>query len=324
MFKKISVVLMLAIACFYFLEPVDASESIPEFLRSEKNCYAILDVLGEGSFGKVYSAKDTSGALYAIKCYKKNSTGAYFFSDPKREFQIGQELDHPNIIKSYDYFSAEQDGELTDYLVIQYVDGSPLSNYPKRCIGREESLQAFAKLVSALMHALSQDRLYLDLHSNNLMFNQNYDLMVIDLASFFTFDEIYTYFQTNITESSVRGIQNKQLVKNAKIEQFFSENPKLLARVQLLYNGNAGITSEVDRRIRDAIILYLLTDYFNRITDTCVELVLKSDIERNERIMLRTKLKSIAWTYEEDVDEGIDLPISHYIEQLEALNGTLK
>lgn len=321
MLKNLFVAIVQVIACLCFPESVD--ESIPEFLCSEKKCYTILDVLGEGAFGKVYSAKDASEALYAIKCYKKNSMGAYFFSDPKREFEIGQQLDHPNIIKTYDYFSAAYKGELTDYLVIQYVDGSPLSNYPKRCMGREESLKAFASLVSALIHALSQDRLYLDLHSNNLMLNKNYELMVIDLASFFTFDEIYTYFQTKITESSARDVHNAQMFKNAKIEQFFSENPQLFQKMEFLHKKNAGIASEDEGRIKDAIILYLLTDYFNRITDTCVALVLKSDIERNERIALRTKLKNVAWAYEEDVDEGIDLPISHYIEQLAALHSSL-
>lgn len=321
MLKKI-ITALLFLGCFCFNKPMDASESIPEFLCSEKNCYTILDVLGEGAFGRVYSAKDSSGALYAIKCYKKNPVDSYFLSDPKREFEIGQQLDHPNIVKTYDYFSNGNKGEVTDYLVLQYVDGSPLSYYPKRCMGHEESFEAFAKLISALMHALSQDRLYLDLHSANLMLTQNYELMVIDLASFFTFDEIHSYFMSKIVEHK-GDVQNKQLFKEAKLEQFFSKNPNLFARMQNLCQGNTIPAPTANTELQNAMLIFLLTDYFNRITDTCVELVLKSDLERDERISLRTKLKNFAWAYEEDADEGIEKPISYYIEQLAALNSTL-
>lgn len=314
--------LSLFVTVFCFINPVSAFESIPEVICSPKNCYTILEKLGEGAFGKVYSAKDSSGTLYAIKCYKNRSfSGFDFFSDPKREFERGQQLDHPNIIKSYDYFSDVVDGEPVDYLVLQYVEGATLSQHPKRSLRQKEILKAFEKLLSALTYALTQDLVHLDLHGGNLMLDRNYELMVIDLASFFTFEEINDFFVAKSSKSSTE-VQERQLFKEAKLEQFFAENPRLFAKMQQVYQGNVARSSGKSE-MRNHILLIYLVEYFNRITDSCVDLILKSDLDRGERIALRTKLKNYAWNYEEDADEGIDQPISYYLEQLSKLSASL-
>lgn len=185
----------LAICSFGAFAKIDC---MSEVLHSPTKTYTLLETLGEGVFGKVYFAKDSSGNMFAIKRYKDIGDSRGFYSDPKREYEIGRKLNHPNIIKSYEYFSETKKNKVVHYLVLQYVNGKQLYKYSKGCMKVKESLAAYDRLLSALTHALNNERVYLDLHFGNLMLSQNHQIMIIDLASFFTFDEIHEYFHTKV------------------------------------------------------------------------------------------------------------------------------
>lgn len=314
--------LSLFFAFCYFSLPAGAGESIPEVICSPKKCYSILGSLGEGAFGKVYLAKDSSGAHYAIKCYKKTSDRRDFYLDPKREYEIGRQLNHPNIIRSYEYFSATSKGKSMHYLVLQYVDGDELYRYPKGCMNLKETFNAFDRLLSALIHALSCERVHLDLHYGNLMLNQDFEIMVIDLASFFNFDEIHDFFSTKVIKKAPEKTQEK-MIKEMKIEQFFSKNPLLFEKLHKIYQEHDLEDIEMKRKVHDHLLLSYLTYYFDRITEVCVQIVLRSDLGRDERMNLRTKIKRAAWNYDEDADEGIDQPLLYYIQKLKQLTKSL-
>ena len=307
------------IICLFALH-VKAAEPMPEVLYSPKNSYTIINLIGEGAFGKVYAAKDTSGTVYAIKCYKNISDKRSFYLDPKREYDIGRELNHANIIRSYEYFSGlTPKGKTVQYLVLQYVDGKQLYRLPKKCMKVKEVLNAFDQLLSALIHAISYDRIYLDLHYGNLMLNKSYELMMIDLASFFTFDEIHEYFSTRVVKKGFSNTEGKQ-IKDLKIEQFFSKNAELFEKMQEIYENEALSEVKMKRKARDRLLLSYLTYYFDKITDACVQIILRSDLDRNSKINFRTKIKRSAWSYEEDVDEEVDQPILHYLHELKQLS----
>lgn len=306
-----------------FAVHVIAEGSIPEVICSPKNTYTIIDLLGEGVFGKVYSAKDASGATYAIKCYKNISDSRDFYLDPKREYEIGRELNHPNIIRSYEYFSGTSPkGKTVQYLVLQYVDGKQLYRFSKGCMNFNKALTAFDRLLSALIHALSYERVYLDLHYGNLMLNKSFEIMIIDLASFFTFDEIHEFFSTRVVKKGPYAKEEKQ-IKELKIEQFFSKNTQLFEKLKKIYQDHELSDVIMKRKARDYLLLSYLTYYFDKITDACVQIFLKSDLNRNSRVNLRTKIKRFAWNYEEDAEEEIDQPILYYIQELKHLSKAL-
>ncbi len=78
---------------------LDKSKDISDF-------YDFQDKIGEGSFGKVYRAlhKDT-GKLRAIKMlYKKQMANK---ADIMTEIENLKKLDHPNVIKLYEYFETK-------------------------------------------------------------------------------------------------------------------------------------------------------------------------------------------------------------------------
>lgn len=320
MLKKISMAFSLWFAIGLFCMQLEA-RSIPDVIYSSKNRYTILDLLGEGVFGKVYSARDSSGSMYAIKCYKNISDSRDFYLDPKREYQIGRKLNHPNIIRAYEYFSGKSKGKEVHYLVLQLVDGKKLYDIPRGCINLEETIKAYDHFLSALIHALAHDLVYLDLHFGNLMMNEDHEIMIIDIASFFTFDEIHEYFSTKVVKKGPRGEDNT-LVKNMKLEQFFSRNPELFEKLQKTFDGHDLGDIVMKRKSRDHLVLSYMTYYFDKMTEACVQIVYKSNLDRKSRIDLRAKMKLFAWNYEEDVEEEIDRPILYYIQTLKQLSKT--
>jgi len=88
--------------------------------------YKILDKLGEGGMGEVYLAEDTSlGRKVAVKFLSSDKA-----ADPESRQRFVHEaraqamLSHPNIATFYEV------GEMQDkvFIVMEYIDGQPLSN----------------------------------------------------------------------------------------------------------------------------------------------------------------------------------------------------
>lgn len=302
-----------------FVGAIFSGEPIPDVIRSPSKTYKVTGVLGEGVFGKVYSAKDTEGTLYAIKCYKNISDNREFYSDSKREYEIGRLLNHPNIIRSYDYFTINSKGKKDRYLVLQHVDGKQLYKYPKRFMTLKKAFTAIDRVLSAFIHAYTHDCIYLDLHFGNLMLNQNHEIMIIDLASFFTFDEVHQFFRTHVVKKGPG--ENEKYVQPKKLDYFFSKNPELFEKMKTVFHEYDDSESVLmKRKANDRLMLSYLTYYLDNITNTCAQLLVKSDMSRSDRMELRTNFKRLSWNYEEDVADQIDRPFVHCLTELRQMN----
>src|SRR5450759_4812983 len=92
--------------------------------------YKLISRLGAGGMGEVWKAEDTRlGRIVAIKILPEALA-----NDPEsrarlqREARTAAHLYHPNIATIH---SIEQDGERM-FIVMQYVDGEPLSKVIER------------------------------------------------------------------------------------------------------------------------------------------------------------------------------------------------
>lgn len=83
------------------------------------NKYEKLEIIGEGSYGVVYKAKDTeTGEIYALKTIRLESGDEGIPSTAIREIVLLKELQHPNILKLANILHTDK--KLT--LVFEYLD----------------------------------------------------------------------------------------------------------------------------------------------------------------------------------------------------------
>ena len=81
--------------------------------------YEKLEVVGEGTYGVVYKAKDTqTGEIVALKKIKLETEQEGIPSTAIREIALLKELQHPNIVKLVNVLHTDK--KLT--LVFEYLD----------------------------------------------------------------------------------------------------------------------------------------------------------------------------------------------------------
>lgn len=140
-----------------------------------RNRYEIAGLIGQGGMGAIYKAADRRlpGRLCAIKeiapppgASLEAATGTR--EQFLREASILARLDHPNMPKVSDYFSATEEGDEIlpaghDYLVMDYVPGLDLDQITQaarrdgRFLDEDEVLHWMAQLCNALSYLHSQD-----------------------------------------------------------------------------------------------------------------------------------------------------------------------
>lgn len=130
--------------------------------------YEILSPLGAGGMGEVYRAKDTRlDRTVAIKVLP-----SHLSSDPdlrqrfEREARAISSLNHPHICTLHDV--GHQDG--TDYLVMELIEGEPLSTrLQKGSLPTADLLRFSIQIADALDRAHRQGIIHRDLKPGNIM-----------------------------------------------------------------------------------------------------------------------------------------------------------
>jgi serine/threonine-protein kinase len=91
--------------------------------------YELVSLLAGGGMGQVWRARDTLlRRQVAVKVLRSDvSADASFLARFRAEAQHTASLSHPNIAAVYDYGEVPDDGEHRAYLVMELVDGEPLS-----------------------------------------------------------------------------------------------------------------------------------------------------------------------------------------------------
>ena len=72
--------------------------------------YHIIGMIGEGSFGRVYKARRKyTGHIVALKFITKSGKSENDLKNLRREIDIMKDLEHPNIVKMFDFFETDKD-----------------------------------------------------------------------------------------------------------------------------------------------------------------------------------------------------------------------
>jgi len=141
--------------------------------------YVPLETIGEGAYGKVFKVRHrVTGKTYAIKMLKKKDIKIL------NEIKILRKLDHPNIMKVYEYFSSEY----CWYFVEEYVAGGDL--YEQICklqYYNEVTASNIMKQIFSFVSYLHQMNIvHRDIKPKNMMVSNKKDEIEIKLVDFGT------------------------------------------------------------------------------------------------------------------------------------------
>jgi serine/threonine protein kinase len=128
--------------------------------------YEILARIGAGGMGEVWKARDTRlDRLVAIKI-----SHAEFGERFAREARAIAALNHPNICQLYDVGP--------DYLVMEYVDGTPL----KGPMSSEKALEYARQILNALDIAHKKGIVHRDLKPSNIFVTKQQSIKLLDFG----------------------------------------------------------------------------------------------------------------------------------------------
>lgn len=155
--------------------------------------YVIQEIIGRGGMGSIFQAEDSR--LPGRRCAIKQVTHDQDLPEPVREQTKEQfyreasvlaRLDHPNLPKVSDFFSAAD----SDYLVMDFVPGEDLKTIMDRArrngeyLDQEEVLGWAKQLADALTYLHGQDPpvIHRDIKPSNMKLTPNNVLKLVDFG----------------------------------------------------------------------------------------------------------------------------------------------
>ncbi len=145
------------------------------------NDYNLIRQLGEGGMATVHLAQDlVNDREVAIKILKpeyvlNRNIRNRFIDEAKNLLR----LEHPNIVKVYDYFNDEKDVAI----VMQYISGSTLKDIISESKLSDNEIKDLLKdMVSALSYIHKEDLIHRDIKPSNFIQDKNGKLILTDFG----------------------------------------------------------------------------------------------------------------------------------------------
>ncbi len=156
------------------------SRAVGEFYESQidGNDYQMIDVLGKGGVGVVYSAKQTSiDRNVALKMlHPKMSKNQDHRSKFLIEAVVIGDLNHPQIVPIYD-LGKNKNNDL--FYTMKQVEGTPWSDVVDE-LSIEENLDILVKICNAIAFAHFKGVIHRDLKPDNVMLGDFGEVLVMD------------------------------------------------------------------------------------------------------------------------------------------------
>ena len=128
--------------------------------------YKPKKMLGSGSFGSVYEAKNTIfGNTVAMKVIKKDKENELDEQEIRNEIDILKKLSHPNIVKIYEFYISENHY----YIITEYCREGELFSYIKNKYSERQLAVLFYQVFSGLWYLHENKILHRDIKLENIM-----------------------------------------------------------------------------------------------------------------------------------------------------------
>jgi serine/threonine protein kinase len=156
--------------------PHDRLPEIPGFVIKER--------LGAGGMGAVYRAEQL--ALHrevALKLLHGWIAGPGALRLLRREAHLAERVNHPGVARSMDVGTFVQDGVERPFLIMEYVEGPHLHDYPRsRQLSDDEKLALLDKVCDAISSAHSRGVIHRDLKPENIIIDANGHPKLLDFG----------------------------------------------------------------------------------------------------------------------------------------------
>lgn len=167
--------------------------------------------VSKSGFNRIFSAV-RYGKRYMLKCLKPDFAYTPTYRQAlMKEFEIGLQLDHPNICRT---ISMEPVGELGECIVMEYVDGETLEAAVKGGNMTEEKVRKIAsQLLDAMEYMHAKQTVHRDLKPSNIMLtHRGGDVKIID----FGLSDSETFCVLKIPAGTIGYMAPEQLQPGAK------------------------------------------------------------------------------------------------------------
>jgi serine/threonine-protein kinase len=143
--------------------------------------YRLIEVLARSGMASIFKATDEiGGQTVVLKIpYAQFETDPIFYSRFQREENIGQRLDHPNLIK---IFTAQRKSRV--YIAMEYFEGESLRAKMRggATLPVEVALDYVRQIGEALVYIHSHDVVHRDLKPENILINSQGELKIMDFG----------------------------------------------------------------------------------------------------------------------------------------------
>ncbi|TFK23277.1 Pkinase-domain-containing protein [Coprinopsis marcescibilis] len=168
-------------------EPAMTSSKSDEPVASDrKELYAILNQVGEGTFGKVYKARNTvSNVFVALKRIRMESERDGFPVTAMREIKLLQSLKHANVVRLYEMMVSNS----SVYMVFEYMDHDLTGILSQTQFKFSEAhLKSLChQMLAGLAYLHHKGVIHRDIKGSNILLNNRGELKLADfgLARFY-------------------------------------------------------------------------------------------------------------------------------------------
>lgn len=163
---------------------IGRSPPLPEYPQRDFSSYKIVKLVGKGTYGKVFKAKDlrSAGEFVAMKFVRMEKESEGFPISGLREIKVLRELDHPNVVQLREIVHQDDDKGRGTYLVFEYInhDLSALLSY--KALDEGSIYRIFKQLLDALDYCHKRNIIHRDLKCSNILVSREGKVKLADFG----------------------------------------------------------------------------------------------------------------------------------------------
>ena len=248
--------------------PISTKNVIRKISGDPFDNYRIIKKLGQGTFGQVYKIMQLkTGNIRALKIIPKNNLRAGFTDkDITREINIMKNLDHPHIIKLYEFYKDAENY----YLVNEFCTEGDLSEKMNKLKFLPEPIVKIlmAQIFSAVLYLNNRGIIHGDLKLENIL-----------VDSYLDDGNIQTKNRSNFISSLIKDARNVQnYLKDLKLKR---GNTTILNRKKLQENLKRFRNSGKKLFPKNSNKMYLYENQNNIITEETKECEFNNEERKN-------------------------------------------